>query len=324
MATSYVFDPGFCATSTGKGTGDRWFSGSGAVSSWYELLDTHNTPYNLGDDSLHRLLGDAFMGLKAVRQHMGASIPSGGVRVPAQSTQYGDGRDYHDAWYLLNPATRCPAAPTAPSTGCTRPGPTREPAAIPSSQRNTDGEQSFSLYVAANVAGSSGPRIYGLGAMQMFTPLSASGGSTPVRVLPCPDRGRARRQDDGDPALGPGRHVTPHRQRADPHPDGGRLDADHAALRRADVGTTNVAANSACNSNHSASTDRIVTEATGSQPGEFNGCWLTISVSIPTTTRRYQGGWWKIRYNMTGSGTSNDVTTWKVSIRGNPVHLIVP
>ncbi len=27
---------------------------------------------------------------------------------------------------------------------------------------------------------------------------------------------------------------------------------------------------------------------------------------------------------MTGTGTSNDVTTWKVALIGNPVHLVYP
>ena len=62
----------------------------------------------------------------------------------------------------------------------------------------------------------------------------------------------------------------------------------------------------------------------GATAGTFNGCWLTIDVVIPVGYTAPQSGWWKIKYNMTGSGTSNDVTTWKVQIKGNPVHLIVP
>ncbi len=51
---------------------------------------------------------------------------------------------------------------------------------------------------------------------------------------------------------------------------------------------------------------------------------MTIDVVIPIGYTAQQSGWWKIKYNMTGSGTSNDVTTWKVQIKGNPVHLVVP
>ena len=44
-----------------------------------------------------------------------------------------------------------------------------------------------------------------------------------------------------------------------------------------------------------------------------------------STYTAQQSGWWKIRYNMTGTGTTaTDITTWQVQIRGNPVHLILP
>jgi hypothetical protein len=33
-----------------------------------------------------------------------------------------------------------------------------------------------------------------------------------------------------------------------------------------------------------------------------------------------QAGWWKVEYTISASG--NDTTTWEVTIRGNPVHLV--
>ena len=65
----------------------------------------------------------------------------------------------------------------------------------------------------------------------------------------------------------------------------------------------------------------------------FNGCWLTIEIPLPNTysapnpssdTVTNEGGWWKIRYNMSGSTSnySTDLTTWQVELRGNPVHLV--
>ena len=56
----------------------------------------------------------------------------------------------------------------------------------------------------------------------------------------------------------------------------------------------------------------------------YNGCWLTIDVTIPSTYTAQQSGWWKNRYNMSGSGTSSDVTTWTAKDPGNPVHLVLP
>ena len=64
----------------------------------------------------------------------------------------------------------------------------------------------------------------------------------------------------------------------------------------------------------------------------FNGRWLTIEVDLPANYSAPndpvsgEPGWWKIRYNMSGSASSfsTDLTTWQVNIRGNPVHLVLP
>ena len=66
----------------------------------------------------------------------------------------------------------------------------------------------------------------------------------------------------------------------------------------------------------------------------YNGCWLTITIPLPANYSAphpsndhvtTEGGWWKIRYNMSGSTSSNstDLTTWQVSLRGSPVHLVL-
>ena len=76
--------------------------------------------------------------------------------------------------------------------------------------------------------------------------------------------------------------------------------------------------------------DPYITTNTGGS-SVFNGCWLTIVVVIPDN---YDGNapgtlddnWWKIEYTMGGSSADNafDLTTWQVTLRGNPVHLVVP
>ena len=64
----------------------------------------------------------------------------------------------------------------------------------------------------------------------------------------------------------------------------------------------------------------------------YNGSRLTIEVqlpidySAPPDPDSGEDGWWKIRYSMgnqSGNGAT-DLTTWKVDIRGNPVHLVLP
>ena len=77
----------------------------------------------------------------------------------------------------------------------------------------------------------------------------------------------------------------------------------------------------------------MITNTGGSS--RYNGCWLTIEIALPTDytaphpstdTVTNEGGWWKIRYNMSGSTSDNstDLTTWEVELRGSPVHLVIP
>ncbi len=64
---------------------------------------------------------------------------------------------------------------------------------------------------------------------------------------------------------------------------------------------------------------------------QFNNRLLTISVPLPTSYGSgglnppgdvtNEQGWWRVEYNVSGG---NDTTTWAVSIRGNPVHLVLP
>jgi hypothetical protein len=76
--------------------------------------------------------------------------------------------------------------------------------------------------------------------------------------------------------------------------------------------------------------DTIVTNTGGSS--RFNGCWITIELQLPADytapvdPASGEPGWWKIEYEMGGRADqfSTDLTTWQVSMRGNPVHLVLP
>jgi Flp pilus assembly protein TadG len=64
---------------------------------------------------------------------------------------------------------------------------------------------------------------------------------------------------------------------------------------------------------------------------QFNNRLVTISIDLGKDYGKHglnppgdiadEDGWWQIEYNIKAA---NDTTTWGVSIRGNPVHLIVP
>ena len=297
----YIFDPEFCATALDSGTGDRWFDqthNTNPISSWYELYDTNNTPYNLLDDTkiIGGQSGTKFTDIAASDSSMGGS---GGSECKQVNTAYGDGRDYHDSWYLLNPG--------APLTGGTdgtvyRLHTTGTDPTNGAAQRNANGEQSFSIYASASIA----PSVYGLGAMQMFSPLSSSGGTTfsefYIAQVPAAHAGKTLELSLWDP--GDTKPLNAVISIEIPTPSGWTATSMNWT---AVSGTSNGA--QPCNG-YPAGSGMSITTNVGNTTGTYNGCWLTIDVSIPTAYAGDQSGWWKIRYTMTGTGTSSDVTTW--------------
>ncbi len=314
----YVYDPVFCATAINKGTADRWFSGSGdQVSSFFELYDSKNTLYDMTDDGAPiAQSGGLFRNVSASDDTMGGPATSGTISQCRTSTDgpYGDGRDYHDNWYLLASGLTGGANGTIYRLHTT----STDPANV-AAQRGTDGENSYALYASAT---GGTPKIYGLGAMQMFTPLSASGSAVQsefyLAQIDAVHAGKTVEIQLWDPGdtnpLSASVEILV--------PNGGGWSPttfDWTAAK----GTTNTnAAN--CDAMAGGTGVSSVQTNVGATNGTFNGCWLTLEIPIPAGYTAAQSGWWKIRYTMNGTGTSNDVTTWTVRIKGNPVHLIVP
>jgi hypothetical protein len=321
----YIFDPVFCETALPSGTGDRHFnSNTISVSSFYELYeDPNNTPYNFADDALWIPIDNTFRQMNGSDTTMGGS---GGSECKQANTAYGNGLDYHNAWYLLNPAKPLVGGPSGTiyrlhTTGTEKANPTQ--------QRNTDGEQSFAIYATDNLAPAVYPKVYGLGAMQMFTPLSAAG--SPVQSefylaqIDAVHKTKTLELQLWDP--GDTDKLRAFVEVLIPTPSGW---TPATVSYLAATGTNNSGKNNACNTNASPSTTTILTNTGGGSgtTGQFNGCWLTISIVIPNWYAGDQDGWWKIRYTMSSPNgtleTSSDVTTWTANIRGNPVHLIEP
>ena len=314
----WIFDPVFCATqSNGRyGTGDRWFSGTAATSAFYYLYDTQNTPYNLDDDTLVASSGNLFRRIQASDTTLNgpSGLPScaqGDVTNPA------DGRYWHNRWWQL--ASGLSGGPDGRTyrvrTSSTDPN-------DPTDQRSSNGHNSFAIW--ARATGGS-PRVYGIGAMQAFSPLQSGQASIfYLAQIEAVHAGKTMEIKLWDPG------------------DTGSLAANLQILMptatgytpatfnyRAQRGTTNANATN-CNATSGSGVTSVTTNTGGSS--RFNGCWLTIEIPIPSTYSAPQPpgeqepGWWKIQYNMSGSPSDNsfDITTWEVQIRGNPVHLVLP
>jgi hypothetical protein len=185
-------------------------------------------------------------------------------------------------------------------------------ASNPNGNLGANGQNSFALYVSAP-----GARIYGLGAMEQYSPLPASQSSTfYLAQLEAVHAGKTmeiKLWDIGD---------TPT----------SALDVSLEILQPTTTGwtpatmswTATKATVNGANCNSTSGTGSLITaKSSGTQ--YFQGCWLTIQIPLPQTYSAPQQGWWKIRYNVgTGSGSGYDLTTWQVQVRGNPVHLVLP
>jgi hypothetical protein len=302
----WIYDPGFCGGSLGTGVGDTWISGSGLVSSYYDLYDTMGTPYDLIDD-----LPVAGFSSGTTFRHQNGTDPSlggsGGSGIAGCDA-------YHLGWYQLGTSTLAGGATGHVYRLHTN---TTDPTAI-NDQKSTQARNGWALFT--KVTGGTAPRIYGIGAMEMYTPLTSPSASefylAQIEAAHAGKTMEIKLFDAGDT------NGDANIQILIPTATGWTATNFNYT---ASVGTTKTGSGgpSACGSLTGTNVPSVTTYASGSS--RFNGCWITIQIPIPTTYTAPQTGWWKIRYNMTGAGTgATDITTWQVQIRGNPVHLILP
>jgi hypothetical protein len=318
----WVFDPGFCDTTTSAGTGENWTVGGSngaatprAVSSFFVVYDTNNTPYDVSDDAQVGSFGNDYR--QSLNQDLTARQgnpveDSGGNPVAGMNNCRGNA--WHDQWvqiasglaggktYRIHTFSTDPASPT--------------------DQQSTTALNNFALYAAAS---GGTPKVYGIGAMEAYFRLPQNQTSDfYMSQIESVHAGKTMVIELWDPG------------------DTGNLPATLQVLQptasaytpatfsyTATPGSNNAAA---CGSLSGTNVTSVITNTGGSS--RFNGCWLTITIPLPASysaplpssdTIATEGGWWQMRYIM-GSGTGNatDLTTWKVSIRGNPVHLVVP
>ncbi len=343
----YVFDPVFCATNNdgSQGMGDRWF-GSGAMSTFYDLYDTNNTPYDLTDDTwvagnTRKFLADGVTlnpNYNLFKRSAGTDPDEGGPSVSGSTydcrlgkvSDPTQGGYWHNRWWPL--ATGL-AGPTGSTPRIYRIRETTTDPASASDQNSTNAQNSFSLFASVGghtcpntPADSACPRVYGLGTMEAFSPLdSGQVADLYMSQIGATYAGKTLKVSLWDPG------------------DTGVLRADLSFLMPTSTGyepasftwtATKLAANGVnCASGGGSAVTSLRTNNGGhtATTGLFNGCLLTISIPVdttytaPTPPGEPGPGWWKIRYTMgTGSSSAYDLTTWKTQIVGNPVHLVVP
>ena len=169
----YVYDPQFCAVVENKGTGDRWFGGGNPISTYYALYDTKTSLLDFVEDQPALVSsGSTFRLMDFTDTDMDGS--GGGLECTYRNDMlYGDGRDWHNRWYLLNPLSEDQMV-GGDDGKLYRIHTTSTNLSNASEQSNANGENSFAIYVSAENTGGVTPRVYGLGAMQAFTPLTSN------------------------------------------------------------------------------------------------------------------------------------------------------
>ncbi|MBX3029599.1 MAG: hypothetical protein KF809_05535 [Chloroflexi bacterium] len=317
----WVYDPGFCDVTTAAGVGENWTVGGTngnstpqPVSSYFDVYDTRNTPYELADDVLVASFGNTFR--RHFYQDVVARTAAGGANLSGSPADCRDAT-WHDRWVLLASGL------TGGGTGRTYRIHTHSTDPTSSSdQLSTTALNNFAFFASAS---GGTPKVYGIGAMEAYFRLPQNQTSDfYMAQIEEVHAGKTMVIELWDPG------------------DTGNLSATLQILRPAAndyvpaqfsyAAEANSLNASNCNSLAGTNVTSVVTNTGGSS--RFNGCWLTITIPLPTNydaplpssdNIATEGGWWKMRYIMgSGSGNATDLTTWKVSIRGNPVHLVLP
>ena len=251
---------------------------------FYTLYNTQGTLSDPDDDGAPIAASDArFRSMDADDTTMGGAGGAVECRY-LENQQYGDGRDWHNRWYLVASGLTGGANGTIYRLHTTSTDPSS-----PTQQLAANGENSFAIFASA---GGAAPKVYGIGAMQAYTPLSPSGGGTvssefylaQIEAVHAGKTVEIHLWDPGDTQnLADGSRSSAERDRLGP---------DGPFSYTAKVGTSNANATSSCNT-RTGTANEVTTNTGGTS--RFNGCWLTIRAVIPDDYTAPQDGWWKIR-----------------------------
>lgn len=302
-----IFDPIFCATGAGTsgavrgrrlGAGDFFLGSPTGITTEYALWDMNGTPYTTSDDILIATDGGLFANSNAV--DMGPLYSGDG--------NYGGGyggwsstdcstSPYHNAWWQIGPSGLVA-------------GQYRLQVKTSSGGTNQNAVNNFSIQAIGSVAGA---RVYGQSRMAVFNALSGTS-TFYLAQIAAAHAGKTLEIKLFDPG-----DISNTSMKVKLPTATGYTDATFSW-------TATGCSGSGCLTRGTNVTS-IVTSSSGGT-NYFNNQWVTISVLLPTTYTAPTPpgepgpGWFKIQYITTGTG--QDVTTWSVNIRGNPVHLVTP
>ena len=314
-----IFDPTFCATgpnlSQGSyGTGDHYIGTVGPVTTVFTLWDTRGTAYNLADDVQKATSGTLFAG-EQQRDYSGSyGAPGGSDPDCSTATLTTQGGYWHNKWWPL--ATGLAAGTYRLNVSTADAG-----------NINTNAENMWSVWAS----GGSTPRVYGGGSMVAYNNLSSGTSSFYLAQIPKEHAGKTMiitLFDPGDVNGGAWLRIL--------SPDGNvYTPASFSFTADSNASAGHTSGSGTCVQTNGGSTAGLTPPVgcTNLTTGGsfFQNSVMQISIPLPANygnggltpsgVPNSEAGWWKIEYTV---GGGNDTTTWNVSIRGNPVHLILP
>jgi Flp pilus assembly protein TadG len=302
--TVKLFDPIFCGTGGNGhggsfGAGDHWTDSPAGtvikpVSVTYRLYDTKGTVADSGDDGAPVATLTYDPGSKTLGDMSGDfGTPQNSKDANLQDCSKDPA---HNAWVTLDSGL---------SSGFYR---LNVNTSLDAANLNVGAENLFSIWVGSS---SGNARVYGSGRMAAYTNLDAGNQTFYFSQIEDVHAGKQLEIQLFDPGESSGdaflRFLSP---------DGDSY--DYATFDwEADDGRSGSGVTS------------LQTSIGGA--AQFNNHMVTITIDLPKTYGKGglnppgditdEPGWWLIDYNI---NAANDTTTWSVSIRGNPVHLILP
>ena len=302
-----LYDPTFCAVDPNKGTGDHWISGpTNGMSTYFTLWsDPAETPLDYTDDVQVASSGSLFEDKRQVDKNPGPpdlrdTGISGYASLPDCQSD-----PYHNHWWTLASVT---------SPGSYRLQVTTTNPLDANDQLGVSAENMWGLR-AVSTDPTHLPHVYGLGKMLIYANIPNGVANFYLGRIEAVHAGKTMVIQLFDPGDASGNSSIEILQptatdyvpitfnyTADANAGGSKSGTNVSSLKTTINGTT-----------------------------QYNNSWVTITVPLPKTYSAPHpateqagilGGWWKIRY--TYSSSTSDTTTWQVSIRGNPVHLVLP
>ncbi len=344
----WVFDPGFCDVSSSRGTAEYWTVGGSngndtteTVSAFYRLYNTSDSAWDFSDDvRVDGQAGSPAPGgdsqpntFRRGSNNNGAKYYDSSLRGTPSGGGYTDcdGLSWHNNWWRIG--TNLPA-------GTYRLHTTSHDRILVNDQNDTTALNAFAIW-ASTTGGSSvsNVRVYGLGAMEAYFPLPAGEVSqfylAQIEAIHANKWVDISLWDVGDTG-GLSANLSIMMPQTPGASTCGNPSYCPVPFHYNAVSGTTLPTDFTCGPSTSSAVTSIQT-STGS--GAFyNGEWLRLCFQLPqnwsapiptpdglTPTGGQGGGWFRIQYSMGGgSNPATDLTTWKVEVRGNPVHLITP